>query len=81
MSIENLKRIVVMRKLSLQLVPRVALVQGAAVLGLGADCPAKAYGWHNWRSNSIDAERVRILKAYDASSMPVVNAECRASPD
>ncbi len=33
-----------------------ALVQEAAILGLGADCPAKAYGRHNWRENPIDTE-------------------------
>ena len=28
----------------------------AAVLGLGADCPAKAYGRWNWRSAPVEAE-------------------------
>ena len=116
------------RKLPLELIPRIALVQEAAVLGLGADCPAKAYGRWNWRERPIDAqtylgaierhatlwaagedldeqtgvshlasirascailldaadagtlidnrkpspETVRILKAYDAATMPVV---------
>lgn len=125
---ENPKRSAGMRKLPLELIPRVALVQEAAVLGLGADCPAKAYGRWNWRDDPIDAETylgaierhltlwaagedldeqsgvshlahiraccgilmdaidagtfldgrraspetVRVLKAYDASSMPVV---------
>jgi hypothetical protein len=45
-----------MRKLPLELIPRVALVQEAAVLGLGADCPAKAYGRWNWRDDPVDAE-------------------------
>ncbi len=127
---QNPKRAAGMRKLPLELIPRVALVQEAAVLGLGADCPAKAYGRHNWRDDPIDAETylgaierhltlwaagedadeqsgvshlahvraccgilldaidagafldgrlrspetIRILKGYDASSMPVVKA-------
>ncbi|MEH3065308.1 MAG: DUF5664 domain-containing protein [Methylobacterium radiotolerans] len=127
---ENPKRTAGMRKLPLELIPRVALVQEAAVLGLGADCPAKAYGRHNWRQDPIDAETyigamerhltlwtagedldeqsgvshlahiratcailldaidagtfldgrilspetIRILKAYDAATMPVVKA-------
>ena len=44
------------RKLPLELIPRIALVQEAAVLGLGADCPAKAYGRWNWRERPIDAQ-------------------------
>ena len=127
---ENPKRSAGMRKLPLELIPRVALVQEAAVLGLGADCPAKGYGRWNWRDDPIDAETyvgaierhltlwaagedldeqsgvshlahiraccailldaidagafldgrkaspetVRMLKAYDASAMPVVPA-------
>ncbi|MGU3284688.1 dATP/dGTP diphosphohydrolase domain-containing protein [Methylobacterium mesophilicum] len=127
---ENPKRTVGMRKIPLELIPRIALVQEAAVLGLGADCPAQAYGRHNWRQDPIDAETyvgaierhltlwaagedaddqsgvshlahiratcailldaidagtfldgrirspetIRILNAYDASSMPVVKA-------
>ncbi|WP_375275018.1 dATP/dGTP diphosphohydrolase domain-containing protein [Methylorubrum thiocyanatum] len=50
------KRTAGMRRFPPELIPRVALVQEAAVLGLGADCPAKAYGRHNWRADPIDAE-------------------------
>lgn len=41
---ENPKTAAGLRKLPLDLIPPIALVEMAAVLGLGADCPAKAYG-------------------------------------
>lgn len=125
---ENPKTGAGLRKLPLDLIPPIALVEMAAVLGLGADCPAKGYGRWNWRDQPVEAETydgaierhltlgaagedldeqsgvshlahisaccailldaidasafldgrkaspetVRILKAYDASSMPVV---------
>jgi hypothetical protein len=45
-----------LRKLPLDLIPPIALVEMAAVLGLGADCPAKAYGRWNWRGAPVEAE-------------------------
>lgn len=125
---DNPKAAAGFRKLPLELIPLIALVQEAAVLGLGADCPEKAYGRWNWRQTPIDAqtyigamqrhatlwsagedndeqtgcchlaslratcavimdaidagtfidnrikspETIRILKAYDAATMPVV---------
>jgi len=45
-----------LRKLPLDLIPPIALVEMAAVLGLGADCPAKAYGRWNWRSAPVEVE-------------------------
>ncbi|MHC2003007.1 dATP/dGTP diphosphohydrolase domain-containing protein [Methylobacterium sp. CM6241] len=53
---ENPKAVAGRCKLPLELIPRIALVQEAAVLGLGADCPAKAYGRWNWRDAAVDAE-------------------------
>lgn len=53
---ENPKRAHGMRKLPMELIPMTALVQEAAVYGLGADCPAKAYGRYNWRQSRIDAQ-------------------------
>lgn len=41
---ENTKATTGRCKLPLELIPRIALVQEAAVLVLGTDCPAKAYG-------------------------------------
>ncbi|MGU3387314.1 dATP/dGTP diphosphohydrolase domain-containing protein [Methylobacterium sp. D53M] len=129
-TVENPKRAHGLKKLPMELIPIVALVQEAAVYGLGADCPAKAYGRFNWRSAPIDSdtyhgaidrhmrlwlagedvdpesgvshlahiraccgilldaidagtfidtrrkspETVRILRAYDAASFPVVNS-------
>jgi len=53
---ENPKTAAGLRKLPLDLIPPIALVEMAAVLGLGADCPAKAYGRWNWRDASPEAE-------------------------
>ena len=53
---ENPKAIAGRCKLLLELIPRIALVQEAAVLGLGADRPAKAYGRWDWRDAAVDAE-------------------------
>lgn len=52
--VENPKRAHGLKKLPLELIPRVALVQEAAVYGLGADSPTKAYGRFNWRQSAID---------------------------
>jgi hypothetical protein len=54
--VENPKRAHGLKKLPLELIPLVALVQEAAVFGLGADCPQKAYGRFNWRDAPIDAD-------------------------
>lgn len=56
---ENPKRAHGLKKLPLDLIPIVALVQEAAVYGLGADNPAKAYGRYNWRETPIDADTYR----------------------
>lgn len=55
-AVENPKRAYGLKKLPLELIPLVAQVQEAAVYGLGADNPAKAYGRFNWRSTPIDAD-------------------------
>lgn len=44
------------RKLPMELIPAIAIVQEAAVFGLGADCPEKAYGRWNWRDTPIDVQ-------------------------
>lgn len=54
--VENPKRAHGLKKLPLELIPITALVQEAAVYGLGADCPAKAYGRFNWRDTPIDSD-------------------------
>lgn len=54
--VENPKRAHGLKKLPMELIPIIALVQEAAVYGLGADCPAKAYGRFNWLSAPIDAD-------------------------
>ncbi|WP_449409735.1 dATP/dGTP diphosphohydrolase domain-containing protein [Methylobacterium komagatae] len=53
---ENPKTGAGLRKLPLDLIPPIALVEMAAVLGLGADCPAKGYGRWNWRDQPVEAE-------------------------
>ncbi|BAQ49435.1 dATP/dGTP diphosphohydrolase domain-containing protein [Methylobacterium aquaticum] len=45
-----------LRKLPLDPIPPVALVEMAAVFGLGADCPAKGYDRWNWRDHPVEAE-------------------------
>ncbi len=53
---ENPKTAAGMRKLPLDLVPPIALVEMAAVIALGADRPDKAYGRWNWRDAPAEAE-------------------------
>jgi hypothetical protein len=65
-----------MRKLPLELIPQVALVQEAAVLGLGADCPAKAYGRWNRRDDQVDAET--CIGAIERHLTLWAAGECRA---
>jgi hypothetical protein len=53
---ENPKTAAGLRKLPMDLIPPIVLAELAAVLGLGADCPAKAYGRWNWRGAKVEAE-------------------------
>lgn len=53
---ENPKTAAGFKKLPMDLIPPIALVEEAAVYGLGADCPEKGYGRWNWRGSPVEAE-------------------------